>query len=106
MKSKKITLKDTEAFDRGDFDGNIFIDDEDDAGFSAFEIHVHGRHPLKTIEKGVRIYRVESGTGTFTLDGETHLVEVGDVYVIASSSSYEYEGSMVLWEMNVVDKKI
>ena len=104
MKSRKITLKDTKTFDRGDFDGNIFISDEDNIGLNAFEVHVHGKHPLKIIEGKTRIYRVESGTGTFTLDGETHTVQIGDVYIISNGSTYEYEGNMVLWEMNVIDQ--
>lgn len=99
---RKISLNDTIQFEREGFTGSVYIDGKNNEGFNALQIDVHGKHPKKQILKGTtRSYYVVEGIGTFTLNGEIHKVEQGDLFVVSSGSKYEYEGSMKLFEFNV-----
>ena len=100
--SKRITFDETFRFDDEGFSGNIYIDPNDSLGFNALVVDVHGAHPHKQILNGnTRVYIVAYGTGTFTLDGQEHKAERGDMFVIEAGSEYAYSGSMQLFEFNV-----
>lgn len=100
--ARKISLNDTTKFEREGFSGNVYIDGSNSEGFNALQINVHGKHPKKRILKGnTRAYYVAEGTGTFTLNGEIHNIQQGDLFVIPAGSEYEYQGEMRLFEFNV-----
>lgn len=99
---RKISHSETAKFDREGFSGSVYIHGSNGEGFNALQVDVHGRHPKKRILVGnTRSYFVADGTGTFILDGESHKVEQGDLFVIPAGSEYEYEGEMRLLEFNV-----
>ena len=99
MKSGKFSLKDTKRFDKGDFYGLVYFEQN---GLEVMEIHVDGVHPEKLIDKvDTRMYRVEEGTGTFVIDGESYTAEPGDVFVIYKGGKYSYTGKMKMFEVNL-----
>jgi gentisate 1,2-dioxygenase len=101
MKSRKISKEDTNSFDRGDFQGYIYLDD-DNSGLTTLEVVINGEHPQKQVDDvDVRIYRVEEGSGKFTIDGETMDASSGDVFTIVRGSEYSYQGKMTLFEINI-----
>jgi RimJ/RimL family protein N-acetyltransferase/mannose-6-phosphate isomerase-like protein (cupin superfamily) len=100
--SRHIKPSETEYFDRGGFEGHVYVPKEAGEGFNALVIDVHGRHPEKRILAGnTRSYFVIDGSGTFVVDGEVQEAEKGDLLVIEAGSVYQYEGSMQLFEFNV-----
>lgn len=67
-------------------------------------------HPVKKVEKGVRIYRVEDGSGVFTIIREDQTFDVyevssGDIVLIKSGDSYSYKGELKLFEINIFNSK-
>jgi len=101
MKSCKISLKDTERFDRDEFFGHVYLLEDSKLGFGALEVYVNGSHPKKIVEVSTRMYRVEEGEGTFRIDGVSYEAEVGDLFLIHKGSNYSYEGKMKLFEVNL-----
>ena len=101
LPAKKISLKETKHFDRKGFSGDVYIDTNEGMGYNALVVDVHGRHYKTGIKGATRNYLVLEGKGTFTLDGETHQVKQGDLYIIPDGHNYEYEGEMKLFEFNV-----
>lgn len=100
--ARKISLNNTNKFEREGFSGYVYIDRSHNEGFSALQVDVHGKHLKKRILKGnTRAYYVAEGTGTFTLNGEIHNIQQGDLFVIPAGSDYEYQGEMRLFEFNV-----
>ncbi len=99
--SRKISHEETERFDREGFYGLIYFPDNADTGFGALEVHVDGDHPEKLVGVETRMYRVEEGEGTFTLDGISHPMTPGDVFIVKRGSKYSYTGKMKLFEINV-----
>jgi mannose-6-phosphate isomerase-like protein (cupin superfamily) len=100
--SKKISRTDADHFDREGFSGDIYIPKSQEMGFNALLIEVDGRHPKKRILKGnTRAYFVVRGQGSFTLDDKTHEAKAGDLFVVETGSTYEYDGKMQLFEFNV-----
>ena len=99
--AKKITLEETDTFDAGGFSGQVYIPKELKAGFNALLITVTGHHPKKRMIDTTRNYFVVEGKGTFTLDGEVHRIQKGDLFVISAGHEYEYEGTMTLFEFNI-----
>lgn len=99
---RKISLEETDKFEREGFSGSVYVDGSKGEGFNALQLDVHGRHPKKRILEGnTRSYFVADGAGTFILNGEAHQVQQGDLFVIPAGSEYEYEGKMRLFEFNV-----
>jgi RimJ/RimL family protein N-acetyltransferase/mannose-6-phosphate isomerase-like protein (cupin superfamily) len=97
----KISLDETERFERPGFTGNVYIPKEANSGVVALQVDVHGRHPRKRMLQGTtRTYYVVDGEGSFTLGDETHAVAKGDLFIIPPGGEYEYEGKMTLFEMN------
>lgn len=97
----KIPLKDTVKFQRSGFDGHIYIQTDDKAGFNALLIDVHGSHPKKLMVDTTRIYYVVEGEGSFIIDGEVHQVDKDNLFIIPAGHEYEYEGNMKLFEVNI-----
>lgn len=99
---KKVSLSETDHFEREGFSGNVYVPKEANTGFFALQVDVHGRHPRKRMLEGTtRTYYVADGEGTFTLGDETHTVAKGDLFIIPPGGEYEYEGKMTLFEFNV-----
>lgn len=99
---KVITFNETEGFDRGDFQGQIYVPKDDQLGFNALAVFVKGRHPRKRMgENTTRTYLVVDGEGSFNLDGEAQTVGKGDLVTIPPGHEYEYQGEMTLFEFNV-----
>ncbi len=99
--AKKISSKQGEAFTRPGFTGIEYVNHKDGLGFNVFSVDVTEGNPGKKMEGFTRTYFVTEGTGTFTLDGENHVAEVGDLFVIPEGSDYSYQGKMKLFEFNV-----
>lgn len=100
--ARKVSLKDTEHFDRPGFSGDVYVPKEANTGLFALQVDVHGRHPRKRILQGTtRMYYVVKGEGNFTIGDETHSVADGDTFIIPPGGEYEYEGDMTLFEVNV-----
>lgn len=97
----KISLSETSAFDAGGFSGQVYVENEDGAGFNALLVTVNGRHPKKKMVDTTRNYYVLEGRGTFTLDDKPYQVSAGDLLVVAAGHVYEYEGAMKLFEFNI-----
>jgi len=104
--SGRIRVSETAKFDREGFYGLVYIKDGDGFGFGALEVHVHDSHPEKTVQVETRMYRVEEGTGTFVIDGETYDAVPGDMFLIRKGSTYSYKGQMKLFEVNIPLSKI
>lgn len=98
---RKISISDARHFDREGFSGDVLIEPENNLGYNALRVDVHGHHPKKQITDGVRSYFVAEGTGTFTINGVLHEVKQGDLYVIPTGGEYEYQGKMTLFEFNI-----
>jgi len=99
---RKISLAETEQFERPGFTGHEYVTKTEGLGFAALQVNVHGAHPRKKMLDGTtRTYYVVGGEGTFTLGDETHAVAQGDLFVIPPEGEYEYEGVMTLLEMNI-----
>ena len=100
--ARKITLAETEDFEREGFSGHVYIPSKANVGFNALAVDVHGSHPLKRMGDGTtRAYFVIDGTGNFTLNGTTTSMQKGDLFVIPPGQEYEYNGEMHLFEFNV-----
>lgn len=99
--TQKITLDETQAFDAGGFSGQVYVKNEENVGFNALLVTVNGRHPKKKMVDTVRNYYVIEGKGTFILDGTSHQVKPGDLFIVGAGHEYEYSGSMRLFEFNV-----
>lgn len=97
----KRSIQNTQHFDKEGFSGDVYVSDEEGKGFDALKVTVNGKHPKTTVEH-TRAYLVINGTGTFTIDDETHEVQPEDLYIIEQGSSYEYEGNMSLFEFNIL----
>lgn len=100
--SRIISDNQTTRFTRDGFDGKIYVDEQEAAGFTVLKIAVHGKHPLKQMLGDTsRTYFVMNGTGTFVIDEREQNVGEGDCIVIYAGSKYEYSGKMTLLEFNV-----
>lgn len=102
LTSGKISRNDIEPFDREEFSGLVYVASEQEAGFNAFEINVDGSHPLKKVEDGIRMYRIEEGSGVFTIDEIEHEAAAGDVFIIKDGGEYKYHGNMKIFEVNIL----
>lgn len=98
MQPKKISLSQTKHFDKDGFSGDIYVDAKD---YNALLVDVHGRHYKTGMKGATRNYLVIEGNGAFTIDGKTHQVKKGDLYIIPDGHNYEYEGEMKFFEFNV-----
>ena len=99
--SMKISLKQTNSFDKGDFKGNIYVAKKGGKKFSALLVECITRH-YKTRIKGVsRMYLVIEGTGTFTINEQKSTVGPNDFLIVSDGDTYEYEGKMKLFEFNI-----
>jgi mannose-6-phosphate isomerase-like protein (cupin superfamily) len=97
-----IHFDDTDGFDRGDFQGQVYIPKEAELGFNALAVFVSGRHPRKRMGEGTtRTYLVVDGSGTFELDDIEQPVGRGDFITIPPDHEYAYEGKMTLFEINI-----
>lgn len=99
--ARKINSNDARHFDMEGFSGNVLVDTKEGNGYNVLLVNVHGRHYRTEMKGASRNYFVVEGTGTFTLDGEVHTVQKGEMYVIPDGHNYEYEGNMTLLEFNV-----
>lgn len=97
----KVSLSETSVFQKDGFSGQVYIDKEKCAGFNALLVTVNGRHPMKKMIDTTRNYYVVEGSGSFTLDNKSYQVGEGDLFVIGAGHTYEYEGTMKLFEFNV-----
>lgn len=102
FKGSVTRASDAGVFEREGFTGRVFVAKEEGVGFNAMQIDVHGSHPEKKILGGnTRCYYVAEGSGVFALNGEDHLVNGGEFFVIPAGGEYSYSGSMRLLEFNV-----
>ena len=98
MKSGKISLADTKTFAVGDVSGKTYVDE---TVFDALEVTVDGMHGDKVLKVQMRMYRIEEGAGTFTLDGVSYDATPGDLFVIYKGTHWMYRGKMKLFEVTL-----
>src|SRR3989344_2938270 len=97
----KISLTQTEFFDRGEFSGNLYVAKNQKEAFNALLVHcVTGHHKTK-LTGAARMYLVLEGEGTFTINDRTETAAKNDLFIIGDGDVYEYEGKMELFEFNV-----
>lgn len=102
LSPRKISLKQTDAFEREGFSGNLYVTKSAELGFTALQVEVHGSHsPKRMLDGTTRTYYVVGGEGAFTLNGETHSASKGDYFVIPPGGTYDYSGEMTLLETNI-----
>ena len=99
--SKKVSIDETQCFDADGFAGQVYVDNKQNVGFNALLVTVNGRHPKKKMIDTVRNYYVIEGKGTFILDGISHKVKPGDLFIVGAGHEYEYSGNMKLFEFNI-----
>lgn len=103
--SQIVSMIDTEAFDRGGFNGNVYIPKTAAIGFTALMVQVLTEHPRKRMgETTTRNYLVIQGRGEFDLDGELRAVKPGDLVTIMPGGEYSYraiDDPMSMFEFNV-----
>ncbi|TSC86226.1 MAG: hypothetical protein G01um10148_732 [Parcubacteria group bacterium Gr01-1014_8] len=97
----KISLKETEAFDRGEFKGNLYTQKKDNKGFNALLVDCLTGHYKTRLKGAARVYFVLEGSGMFTINGGSTEVEQYDLIILESGDEYSYKGSMKLFEFNV-----
>lgn len=98
---RKISLDETEHFEREGFEGRHYVKADERLGFSFILVDLNGKHPLKRMVGATRSYFVIDGEGTFTLNGITSKAKEGDFYIIPDGAEYSYQGEMTLGEFNV-----
>lgn len=99
--TSKISLENTRSFDASGFSGQVYVEGGQNVGFNALLVTVSGRHPKKKMLDTVRNYYVLEGKGIFILDGESHQVKSGDLFIVGAGHEYEYSGDMKLFEFNI-----
>ncbi|MBI5456686.1 hypothetical protein HY969_03005 [Candidatus Kaiserbacteria bacterium] len=97
----KISLKETEAFDRGEFKGNLYVQKKDNKGFNALLVECLTGHYKTKLTGAVRVYFVLEGSGIFIINGDSAEAEQYDLFIIESGDEYSYTGAMKLFEFNV-----
>ncbi len=97
----KISLKETEAFDRGEFKGNLYVQKKDNKGFNALLVDCLTGHYKTRLSGAVRMYLVLEGSGMFIINGDSTEAEQYDLVIIESGDEYSYQGTMKLFEFNV-----
>ena len=97
----KISLKETEAFDGGEFKGNLYVQKKDGKGFNALLVDCLTGHYKTLLKDATRVYFVFEGSGTFTINDKEMPVEQYDLFLIRSGDTYSYKGTMKLFEFNV-----
>lgn len=97
----KIALNQTTFFDRGDFNGKVYVKGEAQKGFNALLVECVTRHFKTRLKNAVRAYLIIGGSGTFTINDKKETAEPFDLFVISDGDVYEYEGIMKLFEFNV-----
>ncbi|HEY4513324.1 MAG TPA: AraC family ligand binding domain-containing protein [Candidatus Paceibacterota bacterium] len=97
----KISLNQTNFFDRTDFNGNVYVKAEDGKGFSALLVNCITSHYKTKLKNATRTYLVIEGAGTFTINDKTETANPGDMFIISDGDIYEYYGQMKLFEFNV-----
>lgn len=110
IKSGKIEKTEEMAFSREGFIGGYKLIDHPNLNFNLIEVVEATKHPLKKVEEGIRVYRIEWGTGTFTIiheDTSSDQIEVGtgDTILIKAGDSYRYKkglgNKLDLFEINI-----
>lgn len=97
----KISFKETEAFDRGEFKGNVYVQKHDGKGFNALLVDCVTGHYKTGLKNATRAYFVLEGSGTFTINDQTLTAERYDLFLIQHGDKYSYDGTMKLFEFNV-----
>jgi mannose-6-phosphate isomerase-like protein (cupin superfamily) len=98
----KTSFKDTDEYHCGGYSVREYVSKEQKLGFNALFVDVPSAHPKKQVGAGnTRNYFVLSGTGEFTIDGNTISVKEHDLVTINAGQIYEYQGEMKLFEFNV-----
>jgi mannose-6-phosphate isomerase-like protein (cupin superfamily) len=97
----KISLRDTETFDVGDFKGALYLDKKDNEDFNVLLIDCVTRHFKMRLVGARRTYFVLEGSGTFAINDERIDVEPFDLVLIKDGDVFEYDGAMKLFEFNI-----
>lgn len=102
LKSGKIQFGIEMTFNRDGYHGLKILETDN---FSLLFVDAI-EHPVKKVEKGIRIYRVEGGSGIFTIIREDQTFDVyevsyGDIVLIKTGDSYSYKGELKLFEVNI-----
>ncbi|MDE1966230.1 MAG: hypothetical protein KGI41_03250 [Patescibacteria group bacterium] len=97
----KIALNQAIFFDRGDFNGKVYVEGEDRKGFNALLVECITRHYKTRLKNAIRGYLVVEGSGTFTVNDRKEAAEPFDLFIVSDGDVYEYEGKMKLFEFNV-----
>lgn len=103
-KGVRIPLAKTKPYERIGFKAFPYIDVLQDLGFNALRIQVHDERSEVKVIGATRVYLVLEGIGSFTLNGEKHWAEEGDLFVVPGGETYKYDGKMTLFEFNVYNK--
>ncbi|MFA6520709.1 MAG: hypothetical protein WCT44_03860 [Candidatus Paceibacterota bacterium] len=96
----KISLNQAKFFDRGDFNGNKYLEGKD-KGFNALMVNCVTRHYKTKLKNATRAYLVIEGNGSFVINDKKDNAEPYDLFIITDGDVYEYEGQMKLLEFNV-----
>ena|SRR3989344_1780906 len=97
----KVSLKDTRASDHIDFKASFYLEKSDGKALNALLVDCKKRHYRARLNGATRIYLVLEGSGTFTINDETAVAELYDLFVVESGDAYAYKGEMRLFECNV-----
>ena len=97
----KISFEQTKFFDREAFNGNLYVQKNDNKGFNALLVHCVTRHYKTRLTGATRAYLVLEGEGTFSINDKKEKAEKDDLFLIFDNDVYEYEGEMKLFELNI-----
>jgi len=96
----KYSLPNEKSFTIQDLIGFVYSDAKNYDGIDAVRIIADGSSGQANTGYCDRIYLVLVGTGEFVIDGNVIEVTKDDVIVLPKNTSYEYHGSMELFEVN------
>jgi len=99
MEYKRQLPTDT-SFTTNDLMGFVYSDASDYPGIDALKIFADGHSGKATTGPYDRVYLILAGDGEFIIEGKRMAVTKDDVVVLPKNTSYEYSGSMELFEVN------
>lgn len=96
----KYTLPQEKSFTLNDVMGFAYSDARNYEGVDAVRIIIDGQSGEARTGAYDRVYLVLVGKGEFTIEGESFFVGKDDVIIVPKHVTYEYHGSMELFEVN------
>ena len=100
MKYKVIKSKDITEQDFGYIKVKQLLNQKDVDNVSAAIIKINGTNKKVVNKRGDALYYVIEGSGSFNIDGEELLVEIGDLVYIPKGTPYFDKGNLVMLSFN------